>query len=148
MSKKDSKKGETAQVNVVIRIRPLNGLEKRTGQVYVLKRTILSTSDVAISGHGLGISPKSSVFDCKTQESANKSIQVFRHVFHRGSSLSTIDDQRAVTKYHQIFEGVGMKMLDGVMNGFHGCIFAYGQTSSGKTFSIHGSQKHPGMVPQ
>ncbi len=33
------------------------------------------------------------------------------------------------------------------MNGYHGCIFAYGQTSSGKTYTIHGTQSDPGMIP-
>ena len=28
------------------------------------------------------------------------------------------------------------------------CIFAYGQTSSGKTFTMKGSAKTPGLIPQ
>lgn len=27
------------------------------------------------------------------------------------------------------------------------CIFAYGQTSSGKTFTMKGSQQNPGIIP-
>jgi len=125
MSKKDSKKGETAQVNVVIRIRPLNGLEKRTGQVMAW-------------GYR-----QNQVYLTAKPKSQRTKVSKFSDTFF------TVDRvYPPSTTNEQIFEGVGMKMLDGVMNGFHGCIFAYGQTSSGKTFSIHGSQKHPGMVPQ
>jgi len=28
------------------------------------------------------------------------------------------------------------------------CIFAYGQTGSGKSFTISGSQEHPGLIRQ
>ena len=35
-----------------------------------------------------------------------------------------------------------------VMCGFHGSVFTYGQTSSGKTFTMNGSAKQPGVIPQ
>ncbi|KAJ3338718.1 hypothetical protein HDU93_009124 [Gonapodya sp. JEL0774] len=33
------------------------------------------------------------------------------------------------------------------MNGINGTIFAYGQTSSGKTFTMQGNEKQPGIIP-
>ncbi|ORY05417.1 kinesin-domain-containing protein [Basidiobolus meristosporus CBS 931.73] len=33
------------------------------------------------------------------------------------------------------------------MNGVNGTIFAYGQTSSGKTFTMHGTKEEPGIIP-
>ena len=33
------------------------------------------------------------------------------------------------------------------MEGFNGTIFAYGQTSSGKTYTMKGSSKDPGIIP-
>ncbi len=52
------------------------------------------------------------------------------------------------TSNEQVFDSVGNRMLRGVMKGYHGCIFAYGQTSSGKTYTIHGVPSSPGIVPQ
>jgi len=28
------------------------------------------------------------------------------------------------------------------------CFFAYGQTSSGKTYTMKGTKEHPGIIPQ
>ena len=33
------------------------------------------------------------------------------------------------------------------VDGFNGTAFAYGQTSSGKTFTMNGSGDHPGIIP-
>lgn len=39
-------------------------------------------------------------------------------------------------------------MVERVMHGLHGSIFTYGQTSSGKTYTMNGSAKQPGIIPQ
>jgi centromeric protein E len=38
-------------------------------------------------------------------------------------------------------------VIQKVVNGFNGTVFAYGQTSSGKTFTMRGSAAEPGIVP-
>ena len=38
-------------------------------------------------------------------------------------------------------------IVGGVMQGFNGTIFAYGQTASGKTFTMMGNDFYPGIVP-
>jgi len=38
----------------------------------------------------------------------------------------------------EIFDLVGASVVDGVVDGFHGCILAYGQTGAGKTYSMQG----------
>ena len=45
-----------------------------------------------------------------------------------------------------VFNKVGRKIVDGVMKGINGTIFAYGQTSSGKTFTMQGCEESPGIV--
>ena len=47
----------------------------------------------------------------------------------------------------KIYKEIAQPILEGAMAGFNGTIFAYGQTSSGKTFTMMGSQKCPGIVP-
>ena len=34
------------------------------------------------------------------------------------------------------------------MEGFDACVFAYGQTASGKTFTLTGTPANPGVIPQ
>lgn len=38
----------------------------------------------------------------------------------------------------QVFERVGQPVLNNILDGFHGTIMAYGQTSSGKTHTMQG----------
>jgi hypothetical protein len=38
-------------------------------------------------------------------------------------------------------------VVQGSCEGFNGTIFAYGQTASGKTFSMMGTEDSPGIIP-
>lgn len=37
-------------------------------------------------------------------------------------------------------------IVEQVINGYHGTIFAYGQTSSGKTYTMVGTKQNPGII--
>ncbi|PWA82882.1 P-loop containing nucleoside triphosphate hydrolases superfamily protein [Artemisia annua] len=58
----------------------------------------------------------------------------FDHVFDQDSSNSSIYD--LLTK----------DIIHAVVDGFNGTAFAYGQTSSGKTFTMNGSDNDPGII--
>lgn len=51
-----------------------------------------------------------------------------------------------------MFDTVAKPTIEGVMDGFNGTIFAYGQTSSGKTFTMEGpsldSKEEMGLIPR
>lgn len=47
---------------------------------------------------------------------------------------------------HYIFEQVGTKLVDAALEGYNTVMFMYGQTSSGKTFTLFGSDHVPGLV--
>ena len=47
-----------------------------------------------------------------------------------------------------VHDETGSKVIDYVMKGYNGCIFAYGQTSAGKTHTVHGSEYDPGILPR
>ena len=40
------------------------------------------------------------------------------------------------------------RIIDSVMNGFNGTVFAYGQTGTGKTFTMEGTKDKPGVTPR
>lgn len=46
-----------------------------------------------------------------------------------------------------MFHTIVRPIVDATVNGFNGTVFAYGQTSSGKTYTMMGSQKELGIIP-
>lgn len=38
--------------------------------------------------------------------------------------------------------------MKSAMIGYNACIFAYGQTGAGKTFTMMGDRKKPGLIPR
>lgn len=47
----------------------------------------------------------------------------------------------------QVYEKTTKDIIAKVMGGFNGTVFAYGQTSSGKTHTMLGNEAEPGIVP-
>ncbi|KAK9096088.1 hypothetical protein Sjap_021585 [Stephania japonica] len=52
----------------------------------------------------------------------------------------------ATTTRH-VYDVAAQHAVSGVMEGINGTVFAYGVTSSGKTHTMHGEQKSPGIIP-
>ena len=55
------------------------------------------------------------------------------------------------TKQKTIYEDSAFYIIDSVLDGFNGTIFAYGQTGTGKTFTMEGKLKYPelmGIIPR
>lgn len=48
---------------------------------------------------------------------------------------------------NDVFDNVVKPIVDAVVNGFNGTVFAYGQTSSGKTYTMMGTSEEPGVIP-
>eukprot|EP00798_Chlamydomonas_sp_ICE-L_P003492 gene3493-13558_t len=46
-----------------------------------------------------------------------------------------------------IYEATTTPLVHKVVSGFNSTVFAYGQTSSGKTFTMRGSPEDPGLIP-
>eukprot|EP00760_Papus_ankaliazontas_P001216 PhM_4_TR10424/c3_g1_i2/m.71657/K17914/KIF13; kinesin family member 13 len=42
----------------------------------------------------------------------------------------------------------GAPILQSSWSGFNGCVFAYGQTNSGKTYTMMGTKRDPGLIPR
>ncbi|ELU12712.1 hypothetical protein CAPTEDRAFT_83397, partial [Capitella teleta] len=52
------------------------------------------------------------------------------------------------TSTDEVYRCVAQPIVKSAMNGFHGTVFAYGQTASGKTFTMMGNEDHPGLIPR
>lgn len=57
-----------------------------------------------------------------------------------------------ITTQKEIFDKSAKKIVEGVMEGFNGTVFAYGQTSSGKTHTMTGPDiddlENRGLIPR
>ncbi|XP_020175022.1 kinesin-like protein KIN-7D, chloroplastic isoform X2 [Aegilops tauschii subsp. strangulata] len=51
------------------------------------------------------------------------------------------------TTTQQVYDVAAQHVVGGAMQGINGTIFAYGVTSSGKTHTMHGDQRSPGIIP-
>ena len=47
----------------------------------------------------------------------------------------------------RVYEATTKQIVENVVDGFNGAVFAYGQTSSGKTHTMHGTPDEPGVIP-
>ncbi|XP_031597512.2 centromere-associated protein E isoform X2 [Oreochromis aureus] len=48
----------------------------------------------------------------------------------------------------QLYNDIAKPLVVSTVEGYNGTIFAYGQTSSGKTFTMMGTSRTPGVIPQ
>lgn len=48
---------------------------------------------------------------------------------------------------HKIYDASAKRLVRRVMEGYHGTVFAYGMTGTGKTFSMQGTATSPGVIP-
>ncbi|KAK9156618.1 hypothetical protein Scep_003192 [Stephania cephalantha] len=51
------------------------------------------------------------------------------------------------TTTRHVYDVAAQHVVTGAMEGVNGTIFAYGVTSSGKTHTMHGDQRSPGIIP-
>lgn len=84
----------------------------------------------------LKLQPSWKIRDNKIKEAGeiNAAVLEFDHIF----------DENISTK--EVFEVVGKPIVDQTIKGFNGTIFAYGQTASGKTYTMLGDESNPGVM--
>ncbi|KAK8237391.1 kinesin motor domain-containing protein [Phyllosticta capitalensis] len=47
----------------------------------------------------------------------------------------------------KVYDAAAKRLVRRVMEGYHGTVFAYGMTGTGKTFSMQGTASSPGVIP-
>ncbi|KAI8324764.1 kinesin-domain-containing protein, partial [Martensiomyces pterosporus] len=60
------------------------------------------------------------------------------------STIDKVFDQKDSTQ--KVYDDIVKRIITSSMGGFNGTIFAYGQTSSGKTHTMHGNESEPGII--
>lgn len=108
-----------ALYSVSVRVRPLNKQEQSDGFAWRIENNSLQQVDPAT----------------REPEKARDQKYKLDHIF--GPKQST----RAI--YEETTQGLIRKLV----NGFNSTVFAYGQTSSGKTHTMRGTADEPGIIP-
>ncbi|KAM7516964.1 hypothetical protein LguiA_006547 [Lonicera macranthoides] len=112
------------KICVAVRVRPPVNEEEATNGSSSSSSSYWKVEDNRISLHrSLGGTPLSAALS-----------YTFDHVFDQGSSNATV------------YELLTKDIIHAAVQGFNGTAFAYGQTSSGKTFTMNGSDNDPGIV--
>ncbi|CAH1778129.1 unnamed protein product [Owenia fusiformis] len=115
---------ESDSVRVVVRCRPMNSKEKQSDCKQAVKIDSVRGQAVVTNPNGAqGEPPKTFTFDT---------------VF--GPDCKQVD----------VYNEVARPLVECVLEGFNGTIFAYGQTGTGKTFTMEGVRSQPelrGIIP-
>ncbi len=100
-----------------VRVRPLNELEAEKGATWKDENNKI-----------FQVNPVSG-------EPVNESPYVLDNIFGKGWSTQ------------QVYEQTTQALIQKVVGGFNSTVFAYGQTSSGKTHTMRGTEDEPGIIP-
>lgn len=117
---------EESSVQVAVRMRPMNRRERRAKSTSVIRMSDTAT-----------------VITHPTSGKVNK----FAYDYNYPS-----DDPDALdyASQEQIFEDIGAPVVHNLLEGYNCCIFAYGQTSAGKSYTMVGDEarSQPGLIPR
>ena len=85
--------------------------------------------------------------ECVEEDAARGTLQLKKPFFDtREFSLDTVLARDATQA--QTYEVVGRPVVDDVLAGYNGTILAYGQTGTGKTYTMEGTAEAPGIIPR
>lgn len=134
---------EECSVVVGVRIRPFNDREKTLNAQLCVDvdgpTTILQNPPEMALESGKGKEAKRFTFDASFW--SHDGFQVGSDGYCSPAAGSRYADQRTV------FETFGRRILDSAWEGYHCCLFAYGQTGAGKSYSMVGYGANKGIVP-
>ena len=121
-------------IKVFIRFRPLNDLENG-----LLSDNCGWTTPKHINDTTIGI--------YSTKELKDKDSQIPGNLIFKYDKVFKSDSSQ-----NEIYENVGKRIVDDVMEGYNGTIFAYGQSGSGKTYTMYGpdifDDIYKGIIPR
>jgi len=138
---KPPKKGTNDNVKVMVRVRPFNSKEIAENGGEIPFCTVMAREGIV------------QITDPLAPEETNMVSQqefAFDHVFWSIPS-EQLGAGVPFAKQEDVFEQAGIPALESLFDGFNGCIFAYGQTSSGKTHTMMGwtpPDSERGLIPR
>jgi len=108
------------------------------------------TVAVRVRPFGLRVKEKECTIPAVSMDGPNITIHTtpsrsyrFDHNFWSCDKTST-----SFASQETVYAELGQTMLRNVLEGYNSCLFAYGQTCSGKSYTIMGIDDQPGMIPR
>lgn len=97
-------------------------------------------------GNGRSIAGKASSHIAEKKEVTTFMVSMPFPIFERSltSSDNVFNPQENNAK---VYDSAAKRLVRRVMEGYHGTVFAYGMTGTGKTFSMQGTATSPGVIP-
>lgn len=120
-----------SSVKVAVRVRPFNSREIARESKCIIEMTGQTTS----------------ITNPKVPPGTNDSIKRFNFDY----SYCSIDSNDAdFSTQEMVYKDIGEEMLQHSFDGYNVCIFAYGQTGAGKSYTMMGKQEETqeGIIPQ
>lgn len=115
------KQGKTETVKVAIRVRPMNALEKKNNSVM-----------------------------CVEADRANNQINLTKAETNQVNTFQYDYVYPPTINQRTVYDETAFPIVEAVIEGYNGTIFAYGQTGCGKTFTMMGDFSNPeyrGIIP-
>eukprot|EP00903_Cladosiphon_okamuranus_P005420 g5406.t1 len=111
--------GDKDNIKVCVRIRPPNEREERHSATpaWSWKDNTIAQTSAVSRNRGTG------------------GVFTYDHLFDPSSDTE------------EIYDSAVRRVILATMGGFHGSVFAYGQTSTGKTHTMQGTEEQPGVIP-
>ena len=130
--------GKSSNVKVVVRVRPLNTTESSGNHRNVVRP--MDERVVVFDPHD-DFDTNSFIPNKRPRRRSNildRRVKDLRFIFDR------VFDANATNQ--DIFEHTTKTIIDGVLNGYNCTVFAYGATGAGKTHTMLGNDKTPGVM--
>ncbi|CAG8657308.1 67_t:CDS:10, partial [Funneliformis mosseae] len=122
-------------IKVVVRCRPLNSRELARGAKCLIRmegdQTIITRPDASDPGNS---------------KAAKRDEDVKAFTFDKSYWSFDKNDSNYATQA-MLYNDLGEELLDHAFGGYNTCIFAYGQTGAGKSYSMMGYGEDKGIIP-
>eukprot|EP00730_Choanoeca_flexa_P001208 TRINITY_DN10530_c0_g1_i1.p1 TRINITY_DN10530_c0_g1~~TRINITY_DN10530_c0_g1_i1.p1 ORF type:complete len:1028 (+),score=289.58 TRINITY_DN10530_c0_g1_i1:52-3135(+) len=123
-------------IKVAVRVRPFNQREKHGNQVAVVQMPDDKTMTISMEDN----ETRAFAFDyCYWSHDG--------YEVDGNGCLKPLPDSKYASQ-ERLFDDLGAPMVQSSLDGFNGCIFCYGQTSAGKSYTMLGDQGNPGLIPR
>ena len=122
--------GSETNIKVAVKVRPLSEKEKLGGEFEVVR---IDQNEI-------------SIYDPIDVGFQNQNKQML-DVLHRSREQKFAYDHIFTSEPHAtVYEHTTSKLIEVLFAGYNGCVFAYGATGTGKTFSMLGGGQTPGLI--
>ncbi|KAI0092485.1 kinesin-domain-containing protein [Irpex rosettiformis] len=130
--------GDSGNIKVVVRCRPLNSREIARGAKCLVRmegnQTILDPPEAGSQG--------AQAASGRTSEKKTMNFTFDKSYWSAGPR-----DEPGYCSQQTLYDDLGKELLDHGFAGFNACILAYGQTGSGKSYSMMGYGADKGIIP-